>query len=772
MKWTRRQLLLGVGIAALLAISETSQARMLHGSSAAPGPSAQILRIGAAGYVRGLDIAADGTVVCFTDTYGAYIWDATAPSLGNAGGLGSWRQLISTATISSSDPSVDLVHSQNWASKHGCYETRICKSNSNHIWLGFQGYLLKSTNKGASFANVTTPFTPATTAQMDANDGLLTNNAGPKLAIDPINPLVVYFGMLGSRPYYTFDGGSTWTQIGSGSMAAPSASWHTAIAIDPRASTQAGGVSTRGFFAPYGTGVYISTNLGSGTPTFTKISGSGTSNTALTTINRMIVDSQGNLWVTDYTFGTNNLWRYSPAGVWTNFNLSGAGSGFYMNTIAEDPTVANGARIIALGDIGYGCFTNNAQAATPTWTTGAGSPSAGTNSGGVGARVATDAPVLAYMQPEPTMGEVQFDSTGQAWIATGIGVFRGTPASAANSAFNWNSVNSGIEGLTTNIIAISSNGVGVTASYDRSFYVSNLATYPLTCEPQDFAISPGGVTVDWATADPATFAGMYYGELHVYNGSSWTARTTGLTAGGGLSSMACASATTFVLLLNGGNPQYTTNAGVSFNDLGTYFNTTFSVPLNSVNLLNREQAVCADRVAANTFYMHQFGCIFRSTNGGAAWTKMATDGVGGGIPTGSTALGGNPMLRSVNGKQGHLIWSSGQTYNGSHPYTAVSNCFISTDGGATWTDLSTNVRDVWGVDTGPQVGSYPRIIIWGYVGGVGGFWYSDNQGSTWTQFVGINFDGRYDTVNWIEAHKTNAGKFVVAYEGSGYGIFG
>ena len=46
------------------------------------------LRIGAGGFVIGIDIAADGTKVVRTDTYGAYLATATG-----------WRQLVTASTL-------------------------------------------------------------------------------------------------------------------------------------------------------------------------------------------------------------------------------------------------------------------------------------------------------------------------------------------------------------------------------------------------------------------------------------------------------------------------------------------------------------------------------------------------------------------------------------------------------------------------------------------------------------------------------------------------
>ena len=73
------------------------------------------LRIGAGGAVRGIDVECDQglgkcmgsgttTKVVRTDTYGAYWFNPAAPNPGNAGGLGSWQQLVTHKTLPSNDP--------------------------------------------------------------------------------------------------------------------------------------------------------------------------------------------------------------------------------------------------------------------------------------------------------------------------------------------------------------------------------------------------------------------------------------------------------------------------------------------------------------------------------------------------------------------------------------------------------------------------------------------------------------------------------------------
>ena len=46
----------------------------------------QTLKVGAGGFVRGVDVASDGTMVAFTDTDGAYLWNGSA-----------WVQLVTSS---------------------------------------------------------------------------------------------------------------------------------------------------------------------------------------------------------------------------------------------------------------------------------------------------------------------------------------------------------------------------------------------------------------------------------------------------------------------------------------------------------------------------------------------------------------------------------------------------------------------------------------------------------------------------------------------------
>ena len=104
----------------------------------------QTLKVGAGGFVTGIDIAPDGTMVVRTDTYGAYIWNGT-----------QWQQLVTSTSMPAA-----FVQQTSATSAQGVYEIQIAPSNSNIMYMMFDGYVFKSTNKGTtwtqtSFAQVT-----------------------------------------------------------------------------------------------------------------------------------------------------------------------------------------------------------------------------------------------------------------------------------------------------------------------------------------------------------------------------------------------------------------------------------------------------------------------------------------------------------------------------------------------------------------------------------------------------------------------------------------
>ena len=206
----------------------------------------QTLKVGAGGWATGLDIDPDGAMVVRTDTNGAYLWTGS-----------QWKQLV---TSSSMPAAFDF-------SGRGVYEIQMAPSNSSILYMSFDGYVFKSTNKGTTWTQTSlTPFNDSVTAE---NDNYRMN--GQKMAVDPSNPNIVYVGTPSNGLFVSKDGGATWASVSA--IPAAAGQGVTGILFDPAIGGAVGGVTQTIFASSYGHGVYESTNGGA---TWTALSGGPT----------------------------------------------------------------------------------------------------------------------------------------------------------------------------------------------------------------------------------------------------------------------------------------------------------------------------------------------------------------------------------------------------------------------------------------------------------------------------------------------------------------
>ena len=145
------------------------------------------LRIGAGGYLTGIDIAPDDTMVVRTDTYGAYIWNGS-----------EWQQLVTSLSMPAAN--VDTGNAE------GVYEIRIAPSNTNILYMEYLGQVYRSSDKGATWTD-----TNFAHVVQDPNDTHRVN--GQKMAVDPINPDVVYAGTGQDGLFVTMNGGTSWDRV-------------------------------------------------------------------------------------------------------------------------------------------------------------------------------------------------------------------------------------------------------------------------------------------------------------------------------------------------------------------------------------------------------------------------------------------------------------------------------------------------------------------------------------------------------------------------------
>ena len=97
----------------------------------------QMMKVGAGGFADGLDEAPDGTLVVRTDTNGAYLWNGS-----------SWQQLVTASSMPAAFVAANPV-----SSGQGVYEIQIAPSNSNIMYMMFDGYVFVSTNKGTTWTS-------------------------------------------------------------------------------------------------------------------------------------------------------------------------------------------------------------------------------------------------------------------------------------------------------------------------------------------------------------------------------------------------------------------------------------------------------------------------------------------------------------------------------------------------------------------------------------------------------------------------------------------
>ena len=666
------------------------------------------LRIGAGGWLTGLDISADGsTRLVRTDTYGAYVWDA-----------GQWKQLVTASSMPAADVGVEK--------NEGVYEIRVAPGNASRLYMSYRGYVYRSDDRGAHWTK--TAFAQAT---MEPNDDY--RMYGQKMAVDPANPDVVYAGTQNKGLLRSYDGGASWQAVGSVPVA--SGAGITGIAFDPSSGTTSGRTNTV-YAGAAGNGVWRTTDAGA---TWAKLSGSPNS------IAHAVVASDGVFYATGTGVGA--VWRLQ-AGVWTNVRPDG---GQYWHSVMVDPS--NPARIVAGTDGGSLSQSQNR----------------GTSWGGVlwtMSRQATDIPWLAWTKEDyMSNGDMRFDPTtpNKLWFAQGIGVWTTTIATTQSSVV-WTSQSAGIEQLVANAIAAPPGGKPVVASWDRPlFYSANPDAFPAQHGPNKANAIVMGWQVDYASTNPTFLAavadwwGVEQSGYSTDGGQTWTVFPS-MPAWGeaGMGTMAVSTPDNIVWApSNKKAPYVTKNRGASWQPISLPGVSNWT-GLHSAYYLNRH-IVAADRVNAGTFYMYlSTNGLFRSTDGGTSWTLVKSGEI---VPFSSF----NAKLKTVPGKAGHLFFTAGQQDGG------LSGAFMrSTDGGVTWTTIP-NVLEVYAFGFGKEAPgtTYPAIYIAGWVGGVYGIWQSTNEGQSWTQIADFP-TGSLDEVKAVEGDKNTFGTVYVGFSGSGY----
>jgi hypothetical protein len=411
----------------------------------------QSVDIGGGGFVTGMDIAPDNTMVVRTDTYGAYIWNGA-----------QWQQLLTSTSM----PTAFVIPS----SGQGVYEIRIAPSNTNILYMEYSGYVFRSNDRGANWTQ--TNFAPV---NVDVTDPYRMN--GQKMAVDPHNPNLVYVGTSRDGLFVTTDAGVSWQRVGALPVSAQDSNGVypgiTGITFDPTSGIS-GGRTNVIYASSNGHGVYQSTNGGT---TWTLIGGpSDVESATLSTTG------------TYYAVGNNSVWQFAN-GVWTQFDPR----------IFQDPhTVSvnpfNPLHIVVAAG---GGSLNQSLDGGVTWS--------GQNWGTE--LSATDIPWLATSGEYMTMGNVLFDrlAPNTLWASAGVGVWTTTvPQNMSwSTPIVWKSQTIGIEQLVANEIIVPPDGHPIFASGIVHFYVDDPDIYPSSYGVGNSNYFSMGWSIDYASTTPS-----------------------------------------------------------------------------------------------------------------------------------------------------------------------------------------------------------------------------------------------------------------------------
>ncbi len=706
------------------------------------------LKLGAGGYVTGIDMVGT-TKVIRTDVGGAYVLNT---------GTGKWEQLCTSTRLSGAptEPSSSAA-----TGFDGVYEIKIAPSNSAIIYMVFQGKVWKSTDTGATFT--ATGFTQSNNLGAN-NGGIFVGDAfadrynASKLAIDPIDPNVVYLGTKSAGVYKTVNGGTSWTQIVTGSIPFSSGTdFGHRVLVDASGSSvgTAPGHATDPtregtvYASSRGNGVYRSTDGG---VTWSLLASSPTD------VINMKITHTGVL----YTAGSDgHIRKYN--GSWSDKSPP-SDTGRWRNVITH-PSDANS--IIAVrdgGEIRVSSDAGDNYSAITTYPA---------------TRTATDIPWLQWTN-EDYMSDADMiwdpNVAGRLWFAMGIGVWYADSISTSTTTISWTSVSADIEELVVNQIHKPSGGSIFAATWDRTlFKTSTPNTYPST-HLLDNSFG-WGWSIDSAPADSNFLVvNSDKGSSPVDStakstdgGANWTpipalgislGKSAGNYYGGHI---AVSTSSNFVFapvsasLATGA--WYTINGGTSWTACtlpGSPGTTGWG---NGANCKRR--CVEADKVTANKFYLYNSATgFYRTTDGGATWTRVISNITFDGALTGGGATSFHAKLRAVPGKAGELFFTAGGDGQD-------ANFIRSTDSGSTWAAVST-VTDVFAFGFGAAApsGSYPAIYIAGKVSGNWGIWQSDDNCVSWDN-IGTFPNGNFDFVTSMEGDPDTYGTVYMGFNGTG-----
>jgi len=526
-------------------------------------------------------------------------------------------------------------------------------ANGSNLFAGTNNGVFFSTNNGSSWTAVSTG---------------LTNTSVQSLVVSGSN---LFAGTNGGGVFLSADNGSSWTPVNTG--------------LPANCSVESLLVSGSNLLAGTSGGVYLSTN--SGTTWTALLPGLQTNS---------IAAIGGNLFAG--TYGSGVYLSTNNGTSWTAVNSGLAYQFIYSLAVS-------GSSLFAGTNNGVYLSTNNGTSWTPV------------NTGLVANLYSTNTNVYSLA----VSGSNLFAGT------YGGGVFLST-----NNGANWTAVNSGLTNNIVNSLLVSGGNLfagtnnGVFLSTDSGGSWTSVTTG--LANTNVFSLAVSGSTLIAGTNGSGVFQSNN-------NGTSWTGGDTGFLPNTAIESVTAMGSNLFAGVAQASESQggvfRSTDNGVSW--------TAVNTGLTNINIFSL--AVSGSNLFAGTYG----GGVFLSTNNGANWTAVNTGltnvNVQSLLVSGSNLFagtGGGGVFVSTNNGSSWTAANTGLAYtfvqsltaSGSNLYAGTNGgVFLSMDNGLSWTATALNSYVQFLTASGSNL-----------FASAGGLFLSTNNGATWTDITsGLQF---------------------------------
>lgn len=691
------------------------------------------LSVGGGGWVTGMVIHPSEANLRYarTDVGGAYRWDESQQE---------WIQLISSETVPNPVSSDWQVASVSTAPSDSDVVYLAVGKSAEHP----TGRILASQDQGNTWQDHGRGFVIAGNAE--------DRVGAERLATDPDDSDIVWFGSRTEGLLVSVDGSRTWSNVAS----VPSGGGDDVNSTGVKwvLSTEVGV-----FVGVAHSGVY-------------RVSGDPSQPDELVaeqlwSTNAVPLDAElgadGVLWVAE--LGPGRVQRFD---VTTNLvtDVSPKGDQEYVS-VAIDPTDPETVFI--------GRSTISSNGLWRTTTSGEGWSEIGATSS------CPDIPWLEeYNHRALSAGSMTFDPSGELWFPEGFGMWRSTDLDDDEITFVCET--EGIEELVSNDLIVTPAGSVLSAHWDRAIFRHGDGT-PSGAEQGPNTEFNSAWDLDWSPADPDFVVGVvsdhrfccesggdaYYSSYSTDGGQNWQ-RFESYENGThpadlrfGNIAVSASDTDNLVWMPTFNAPlHFSHDQGATWTEVvlpGTEDNVTDGKNTGGSHFayyLNRN-VLQADRILPDTFYLYhgELG-IFRSSDAGETWELMESSGLPLGWPVGFF----NAKLVSVPDQPGHLVFTPGVLEEGSWP------AYESVDGGNIWSEiLGTGNVTAIGFGVAENEGGNATVYLAGEVNGVSGVWRSTDRRRTWS-LISSAPAGNYQPIRAISGDPSVFGTVYVAMEGT------